>query len=97
MPLVPRNSLFDHDNFLNDFWAPATSDREGKSLFAPRVDIRERDDHYEITAELPGVKKEDIHVTLHDGVLTLEAETKEESSEKKMVATGGLEPPTPAL
>jgi HSP20 family protein len=83
MPLVPRNSLFDHDNFLSDFWAPATSDREGKSLFAPRVDIRERDDHYQITAELPGVKKEDIHVTLHDGVLTLEAETKEESSEKE--------------
>jgi len=83
MPLVPRNSLFDNDSFLNDFWAPATRDGDGKSLFAPRVDIREKDGHYEITAELPGVKKEDIHVTLHDGVLTLEAETRQESSEEK--------------
>ena len=83
MPLIPRNSLFDQDNFLNDFWAPATSDGEGRSLFAPRVDIREKGDHFEITAELPGVSKDDIHVTLNDGVLTLEAETRKESSEEK--------------
>ena len=83
MPLIPRNSLFDQDNLFNDFWAPATSDKEGKSLFAPRVDIRDKDDHYEITAELPGVKKEDIHITLNDGVLTIEAETRSETSEEK--------------
>ena len=83
MPLIPRNTLFENDNFLNDFWAPATRDGEGKSLFAPRVDIREKDDHYEITAELPGVSKDDIHVHLHDGILTLEAETRQESKEEK--------------
>jgi HSP20 family protein len=83
MPLVPRNSLFDHDDLFNSFWAPATSDGEGKSLFAPRVDIREKGDHFEITAELPGVNKDDIHVTLHDGVLTLEAETRQEKNEEE--------------
>lgn len=83
MPLVPRNSLFDRDDLFNSFWAPATSDGEGTSLFAPRVDIREKGDHFEITAELPGVDRDDIHVTLHDGVLTIEAETRQENNEEK--------------
>jgi HSP20 family protein len=53
------------------------------TFFAPRVDIREVDDHYEITAELPGVAKEDIHVHVKDGILTLEAETTQEDKEEK--------------
>lgn len=84
MSLIPRGSFFDSDRFLNDFWAPVA--REGESaaaFFAPRVDIKDKDDHYEITAELPGIRKEDIHVTLIDGVLTLEAETRKEEQEEK--------------
>jgi HSP20 family protein len=47
------------------------------------VDIKEAGDHYEITAELPGVAKEDVHVHVRDGVLTLEAETSQEDKEEK--------------
>jgi HSP20 family protein len=53
------------------------------TFFAPRVDIRETDGHYEITAELPGVSKEDIQIHVKDGVLTLEAETTQEDKEEK--------------
>ena len=45
--------------------------------------MHEKDGHYEISAELPGVKKEDIHVTINNGVLTLEAETSQDESEEK--------------
>ena len=83
MALVPRKHSLFGDRFLDDFWAPAATDGDGKAFFAPMVDIREKGDHYEITAELPGVKKEDIHVTVHDGVLTLEAETEQEDKEEK--------------
>ena len=84
MSLIPRNSLFDTDRFLNDFWAPASRDAEtGASFFAPRVDIKDKQDHYEITAELPGVDRDNIHVTLHDGVLTLEAHSEQEDKEEK--------------
>ena len=38
------------------------------------VDVREDDDHYYIEANLPGVDKDAIDVTLEDGVLTLSAE-----------------------
>ena len=83
MSLIPRGSFFDSDRFLNDFFAPLQ--REGEpagAFFAPRVDIKDKDDHYEITAELPGVKKEDIHIRLNEGVLTLEAEARQESKEE---------------
>jgi HSP20 family protein len=69
---------------MDDFWAPVK--REGEStaaFFAPRVDVRDNNDHFEITAELPGVKKEDIHLTLAEGVLTLEAEARQEDSEER--------------
>ena len=83
MNLVPRKNLFDMDSFFDDFWSPSLRESASPSFFAPRVDIKDLDDHYEITAELPGVKKEDIHVHVEDGVLTLEAETNQEDKEEK--------------
>ena len=83
MTLIPRNNLFDIDRFFNDSWMQ-TGEQQAGTFFAPRVDIKEAGDHYEITAELPGVDKKDIHVHVKDGILTLEAESsKEEKEEKK--------------
>jgi HSP20 family protein len=83
MSLIPRNRSLLGDSLFDDFFPAMKLDREGKSLFAPKVDIREKDGHYEVTAELPGVKKDDIHVTVHDGVLTLEASVEQEDKEEK--------------
>lgn len=83
MSLTQRNSPFDLDRFFDNFLAPAASDNEMGSFFAPRVDVRDKDDHYEITAELPGVDKKDIHVQVKDGVLTLEAESSQNQQEEK--------------
>ena len=85
MTLIPRGSFFDIDRFVDDFWAPSSrvQDNTGNTFFAPHVDIVERDNHYEITAEMPGMKKEDIHITLENGVLRLEAETSQEDKEEK--------------
>lgn len=81
MSLIPRQSLFDMDSFFDNFFAPRNTGSE--SFFAPRVDLHEKDDHYEISAELPGVKKEDVHLTLNQGILTIEAEAKQENKEEK--------------
>ncbi len=84
MSLIPRGSFFDSDRFMDDFWAPLRREGEATAaFFAPRVDIKDKDDRFEITAELPGVAKEDIHLTLADGVLTLEAEARQEDKEEK--------------
>jgi len=87
MSLVPRNRLFDLDTFFepNMFGSVWPSREEAKdvSAFSPRVDIKEKDDHFEISAELPGVKKEDIDVKLENGILSLQAETRQESKEEE--------------
>ncbi len=84
MSLIPRGNFMDIDRFFNDFWSPVQRESEStQSFFAPRVDIKENKDHYEITADLPGVKKEDIHITLNDGVLTLEASLEQQNKDEK--------------
>lgn len=48
----------------------------------PSVDISETDAAYLIKGEIPGVRKEDVKVTLQDGMLTIQGEGKQEKEEK---------------
>lgn len=82
MNLVPRRSVFDMDNFFDNFWAPVQGSG-APSAFSPRVDVKDKDDRVEISAELPGVKKDDIDITLENGILTLTAESHQEDKEEK--------------
>lgn len=84
MSLIPRDSLFNFDNMFENFFTPARGMREmGEGYFSPRVDIRETKKTYEVSAELPGVKKDDLKVTLENGMLTIEAEMHQETKEEK--------------
>ena len=84
MNLIPRSSLFDFDSLFDDLWAPLRPSTEStNAAFMPRVDVRDNKDNFEISAELPGVNKDDIHVTLNNGVLTLTAESHQEDKEEK--------------
>ena len=77
----PFRRLFDCFNepfFSQDFFAPFS--HEGVSSF--HVDVRDLKDRYELAAELPGVKKEDIHIRYENNYLTIEAR-KEAFSEEK--------------
>ena len=69
--------LFGDD--LDSFWG--LTDRE--RAFVPRVDIKENKTNYKITAELPGMEKDDVKVEVKDRVLTIEGEKKEEKEEKE--------------
>jgi HSP20 family protein len=48
-----------------------------------RLDVSEKDCSYVVKAEIPGVKKEDIDVRIDGDLLTISAEVKDESDEKK--------------
>jgi HSP20 family protein len=48
----------------------------------PALDISEDKDHFTVTAELPGMKKDEIDLTLHDGCLTISGERREERKHK---------------
>src|SRR5690349_17732774 len=77
------------DGFANDFWrAPfgrsAEPFRRGEmKLTVPAVDIAEKDNAYEITADLPGMDEKSVEVQLSNGNLTIKGEKKEEKEEKK--------------
>lgn len=50
--------------------------------WAPAVDIQETEKEYLVKVELPEVKNEDVHVTIQEGVLTVNGERKLEKEEK---------------
>ncbi len=83
-PRDPFHGLFDRvfDNVWNDsdFVADAEA---GRRTWLPAVDIYENDDAFVATADLPGLKKDDIDVSIEDNVLTVSGERKFEHSEEK--------------
>lgn len=49
----------------------------------PDIDIKESDDSYTISAELPGVAKEDVDIQADDNILIIKGEKKQEKKEEK--------------
>jgi HSP20 family protein len=47
------------------------------------MDIEETESRYLISADLPGVNPDNINIDMHDGILTISAETKEEARSEK--------------
>jgi HSP20 family protein len=64
------NRFFDDPFFRID----RMTDDENMGMWNPAVDLYEKDDHFVIKAELPGVDRNDIKVDLKDRVLTLSGE-----------------------
>jgi HSP20 family protein len=52
--------------------------RSGSEGFAPAMDVCETPDDYVVEVNLPGVKPEDVDIELHEGVLTIRGEMKQE-------------------
>jgi len=74
----PFNDLVD-DLFKGFFVRPvAYEGRAGEALPRVKVDVAESNGAYAVTAELPGVKKDDIQVTIDGPQVTLTAEVKRE-------------------
>jgi HSP20 family protein len=67
------------DNFFNDLQGEEVSNRG----WMPPVDIQETEDAYKLHAELPGLTKDDINITLENNVLRLAGERKFEKEAKK--------------
>lgn len=71
------------DLFKGLFVRPVRFDFEGPPKLQMRLDVKKSDGSYMVSAELPGVKKEDIHVDIDGDRVTISAEVKKESEEKK--------------
>ncbi|KAI0043213.1 small heat shock protein [Auriscalpium vulgare] len=88
----PTYSLSDFDRLFDDAFNARDNGRgvqrrgvnpttAGSNLFRPRLDVHENKDTNTVSAtfELPGLKKEDVEIDVHNNVLTVSGESKVES------------------
>ena len=84
----PFRELEDVSKRLNRIFGqpPARTEAGNEMLaladWAPSVDISETEAVYLIKGEIPGVKKDDVKITIQDGMLTIQGERKQEKEEK---------------
>jgi HSP20 family protein len=71
------NRLFD-----DFFGVPRKADEQERLHWTPRVNVEEVKDRFEIIAELPGLKKDDVKIEVKDRVLTFTGEKKVENENK---------------
>ena len=69
------------DDLFRGFFAPVR--RDAQAAVPVRIDVTENDKGYVVKAEVPGVKKEDIHVTIEGNQVSISAEVKRETEEKE--------------
>ena len=82
-----RNDLMnivfnDFSNMLDDFFTDSWPVQRNLAADTFKIDIQDNDTEYIIEAELPGVKKEDVEITLNEGRLNLSVKKKEVSEDK---------------
>lgn len=90
MNLMRWEPFRESNEFFRNFPAPMFGkwpqffDEDGgmKIEWSPAVDIKETEKEYLVKAELPGVNREDVKVTLEDGVLMIEGERRQEKELK---------------
>jgi HSP20 family protein len=91
MSLLPKKSgvhspfsLFDDDfsDLMQGFFFPMRREG-GERTQMPRIDVKEMETAFEIKADLPGMKKDNIELTVHNGVLTISATREDEHKEEK--------------
>lgn len=77
------------DDFGPSSWRPLARPSFGRAMsgslgwvISPAVDVVEKDDAFEITAEVPGLDEKNLDIRLANGVLTIRGEKTEEKEEK---------------
>lgn len=79
-------SDFDRDfERLFDFYSPSRIENDKRvglaGSFAPSFDLLDKESHYVMSFDIPGVKKDDVKIEVNDGVLSVEGERKFEHRE----------------
>jgi HSP20 family protein len=77
-PANQWDTLRDEINRLFDPVAGPPRATQFFNVWSPPLDLYEDNDHLLVRVELPGMKKEDIEISLHEGVLSISGERKSE-------------------
>jgi HSP20 family protein len=73
------------ESMFQDFFAPLAQGGHwaDEGMGVPRLDVRETDKAFEIQADLPGVKKEDIKVSIDGPRVTIEGECQQANEQRE--------------
>ena len=83
MSIVRWEPLREMDEFFRQYSPFFSRERQrDNGGWTPTANVTETDKEYLIKAELPEVQKEDVKVTLHNGVITISGERKHEKEDK---------------
>ena len=77
-----RNEFGDFGSMLGDFFSESFPFRRSLEADTFKVDVEDREKEYIVHAELPGVKKEEVSLSLEDGRLRISVQRDEEKEEK---------------
>lgn len=83
-PMLDR--LF--DDVMNDVTGKAFGTGATQSTFNPAIDVRANDDEIVFVCDVPGLKREDLEITLENGVLSLRGQRAYQGDEKDRVLVG---------
>ncbi len=78
-----RRMQREFDRLFDNFFPVHPSNGNGESaVWAPRTDLSETEDAYLIHLDLPGLAKEDVEISFHDGTLSISGERRQEETEE---------------
>jgi HSP20 family protein len=84
-PMRPDFGLFslhrEIDRLFNEF-VQAIAPNDGTKSLIPNIEITETDEAVEVTAEMPGIERKDVEISIEDDTLTIRGEKKVEENQK---------------
>jgi HSP20 family protein len=78
-----RNDFFDLDRFFETAYQPVLQKKSTDRQLNPSIDIFDSEDAYSLTAELPGIGKENITVSVENSTLTIIANSPQPTSDQQ--------------
>ena len=77
----PMNELDDMSRLFDEMWRRSQRPSGGTNWY-PAIDVRENETEYRIAAELPGMSKDDVKISVTDNIVTIRGEKKAQVEEK---------------
>lgn len=71
------------DSMLDDFFSDALPFRRSLMADTFKIDVEDCEDHYQVEAELPGIAKEEVDLSIDQGRLTIQVDQTQEREDKK--------------
>ena len=81
-PFAAMDEMINRFPSMFERWARMSGGGEKEVAWSPSVDISETNQEYLIRASLPAVRKEDVNVTVEDGMLTVSGERRQKEEQK---------------